>query len=244
LVEARRRDRLRRKALQDAKSGPHTDIVYWIARAQTAGDLDEVFWLAFLAGHFGRPTAGSSSRDTTGIFLCAFGTAPRWTWSHISSDPESFRKWLNEEKERLRYLKYSNHRKFESQKPGILSDVMQSFIDWARESGGSPCQAFDVHITGDPHDSFRRLYRELGSKLRRFRRLAAFDTLWFIGELGLLPVKADSCYLSGATGPLRGARKLWGPRPPRELTKLADEAARALKIPYEVFEDALCRWQK
>ncbi len=48
----------------------------------------------------------------------------------------------------------------------------------------------------------------------------------------------------GSTGPLKGAIKLWGKRPPSELSRLADAAAKALEIRYDVLEDALCVWQK
>ncbi len=80
--------------------------------------------------------------------------------------------------------------------------------------------------------------------LRQFGRTGAFDLLCLLGDLGILNVRPDSCYLSGSTGPFKGAQRLWGKRLPKELTRLADEAARALGVPIAVFEDALCGYGK
>ena len=64
------------------------------------------------------------------------------------------------------------------------------------------------------------------------------------GRMRLVDIRPDSSYLSGATGPKAGAKKLWGNRPVAELTRLADQTARAIGVPIAVFEDALCNWQK
>jgi hypothetical protein len=43
---------------------------------------------------------------------------------------------------------------------------------------------------------------------------------------------------------LRGAGKLFGERTPKELNELANLTARHVKVSFDIFEDALCGWQK
>jgi len=79
----------------------------------------------------------------------------------------------------------------------------------------------------------------------RMRRTGTFDLLCLLGDIGTLNVRAGSCYLVGSTGPLKGAREIWGKRlPPSELSRLADETACKVGIPYDIFENALCMWGK
>ncbi len=233
-----------KKLLKVASRLPRTDILFWIQEAARRGDLDEAVWRGFLAGHFGR-----ASTEDPGVvvssakFLMGFGQQPYWTWGRISSNPESLRIWLLEHHVELRSLSYGNHRKYESQKPEILYRVFRSFLDWVAENGGPPTVAFRLEVEESPESKFRLLFKSVGS-IFRFRRTGTFDLLSLMGGMGLLPVRADSCYLRGSTGPMKGALKLWGRRPPRELSLLADATAKALDIPYDIFEDALCMWQK
>jgi hypothetical protein len=206
--------------------------------------MDEAFWRGFLAGHFGRTSTEDPSVVVSSTkFLMGFGPLPYWTWGRFSSNPESLKIWLLEHQEALRSLSYGNHRKYESQKPEILYRVLRSFLDWVAENGDSPAVAFRLEVGERPESKFRLLFKSVGS-IFRFRRTGAFDLLSLIGGMGLLPVRADSCYLRGSTGPMKGALKLWGKRPPHELSLLADATAKALDIPYDIFEDALCMWQK
>lgn len=244
LLEAKQRHRAKKLALMRATNGPPDDIVYWIAQAQDQGDLDEALWRAFLAGHFGRPSADEKSIASATRLLCAFGEIPKWTWKRATDRFFDFKDWLFEHKAELRNLQFANHRKFESQKPNNLLATISSFVDWVRNTRGTPRKAFEANLRRSPEESFRSLYQTICSEWRQFNRLGAFDTLTFIGHLGLMPIRADSCYLEGATGPLKGAHLIWGKRPESDLSRLADEAARTLRIPYEAFEDALCWYQK
>jgi hypothetical protein len=126
----------------------------------------------------------------------------------------------------------SHHRKYESKKPDTLFKVLHSFIMWVKHSGPSTRQAFAVDSASSPEDRFDSLYQSLR------------DMLNLLGDLGILSIRPGSCYLIGATGPLKGARRLWGKKRPKELSKLADETARRLGISKTAFEDALCNWQK
>ena len=70
-----------------------------------------------------------------------------------------------------------------------------------------------------------------------------------IGKMGLAPIEPGSTYLQGATGPLLGARLLFGGRPGAKIertkleTWLVDLGAQ-LGVGMQVLEDALYNWQK
>jgi hypothetical protein len=232
------------KRLKIASKLPEADILFWIQASASRGDVDEALWRGFIAGHFGRASAKEGeSIGSSAKFLLGFGKQPYWTWARVSSNPESLKEWLFEHQDELRSLSYGNHRKYESQKPELLYRVFRSFLDWTAQNGGSPTVAFRMHVAESPESKFRRLFKSLRS-IFRFDRTGAFDLLCLIGGMGLLPVRPDSCYLRGSTGPMKGARQLWGRRPTGELSLLADATAKALDISCDIFEDALCMWQK
>lgn len=221
------------------------DILSWISMAHKSGDRDETLWRVFLAGHFGRLSANpkkASQVQSASRLLCGLGKSPTWTWKRVSSDLRGFKGWLTENRSSLRELRFGNHRKYESKKPQALYEVIASFVSWVRKNGGTPSRAFAARSSKDPEEWFDSLYRSL--EVHRFGRTARFDTLCLLADMRILPVKPGSCYIRGATGPLRGARKLWGKRSPSELNLLAEQAAKSLQVPVDVFEDALCNWQK
>ena len=85
-----------------------------------------------------------------------------------------------------------------------------------------------------------------------FGRTAKFDYLTMIGKLGLAPIEPGSTYMHGATGPLSGARLLFGGRKTAPLTR-SDLEAWLVELEarlhlgthgMQVLEDALCNWQK
>ena len=222
-----------------------TDILSWISMTHKSGDRDETLWRVFLAGHFGRLSANpkkASQVQSASRLLCGLGRSPTWTWKRVSSDLRGFKGWLTENRSSLRELRFGNHRKYESKKPQALYEVIASFVSWVRRSGGTPSRAFAARSSKGPEEWFDSLYRSL--EVHRFGRTARFDTLCLLADMGILPVKPGSCYIPGATGPLRGARKLWGKRSPSALNFLADQAAKSLQVPVDVLEDALCNWQK
>ena len=95
----------------------------------------------------------------------------------------------------------------------------------------------------EPSDEFDILYRRL-RPLKQFGRTGCFDFLVLLLDLGLISAKPKSCYLRGATGPLQGAKLLWGERLPREIDEMAAELSEWLDVSPIVMEDALCNWQK
>lgn len=244
ISECESRSKRQKRLLQVTQRLPKSDILYWVSEAYRSMEVDEALWRGFLAGHFGRSSTDNPKKaeSATKIF-CAFGSRPYWTWVRVSCAPHSLRSWLSENRKNLKSLGFGNHRKYESHKPLILYRVILSFRNWVNANGGTPVSAFRTNIHRSPEENFDVAYRSL-RRVYRFGRTGAFDLLCLLGNMGILRVRPGSCYLSGSTGPLRGARKLWGRRPPQELSQLADSAARALKIPFDIFEDALCVWQK
>ena len=217
------------------------DIIQLIQVARDAGDLDEAMWRSFLAAHFGRPSANPAVEDqleSASLLLHGFGSEPKWTWNKVSARTKTFRNWLYDHADDLESLSFGNHRKYESKKSDLLWEAIESFIDLANEYGG-PMALVSV----DADDPFHVLYRRL-SPLHRFGRTGRFDFLVVMLDLGLISAEPKSCYLRGATGPLSGAKRLWGDRAVSELDQLAAELAERLGVSPIVMEDALCNWQK
>ena len=214
--------------------------------AQKAGDFDEALWRGFLAGHFGYPSVDRRKQrqvESAGRFLCCFGRQPVWTWNSVSSDPLTLKNWLCQHKANLAELQFGNHRKYESKQPDGLYAVIESFVGWVNDRGGTPLQAFKVDGNSDPESNFDTLFQAMQG-IWHFGRTGRFDLLCLLSEIDLLPVKPGSCYLDGSTMPLYGAKQLFGDHPAAILTKLANHTARLLGVPIEVFEDALCNWKK
>jgi len=230
-----------KRMLQKPNQLSSMDILRWI---DWADDVDEKLWRAFLAGHFGRPSTpnSSSGAESASRLLCAFGSAPVWTWKRVSSNLLGFRMWLRERQDELSTLKFGNHRKYESKEADALFKVVASFVKWVQHNGGSPRRAFEAEGMNSADERFDVLFRAL--KIWRFGRTAKFDTLCLLGDLGIFSIRPGSCYLRGSTGPLFGAQKLLGRQPAAKLSVVADQVAKALQLPMEAFEDALCNWQK
>jgi hypothetical protein len=84
------------------------------------------------------------------------------------------------------------------------------------------------------------------SAVSSFGRTAKFDYLTMLGKLGLAEIEPPTPYMSGATGPLEGARLLFG-RPrltANSAERLVVELGTQLKVGMQVMEDSLCNWQK
>jgi hypothetical protein len=85
--------------------------------------------------------------------------------------------------------------------------------------------------------------------VRRFGRTARFDYLAMVGKLGLAQIEPGSAYIQGSTGPVVGARLLFGGRKNADLSALyldqwLVEIDAELNVGMQVLEDALCNWQK
>lgn len=214
-----------------------------------AGDLDEASWLVFLAVHFGRNrrTGWSLARDVYG----AAGGAP-WTWDHTSANVSSFRTWLAANESALRNgpprRHFGNHRKYQSLSafaPTGTGAAVESYVDWVRGVGGHGAlfRSAIGQASGDGRLAFHLLFESMNA-VASFGRTARFDYLTTIGKLSIAPLEPGSLYLSGATGPLSGARLLFGAKSVEKLDECAVRLAHDLVVPMHVLEDALCNWQK
>jgi hypothetical protein len=218
------------------------------------GDTDEAFWLVFLFVHFGKhPKDGwRLIRDIYG----ALG-GNEWTWNRVSANPSAFRRWLAASEETLRNdgtsRRFGNHRKYESlnaSSPAGTAAVIESYVQWVTPPRTHQQLVEDAHRDAGQHPRavFDYLYRSMKA-VRRFGRLARFDYLTMVGKLGLAPIEPGSAYMSGSTGPLKGARMLFGGNAAanlsaNELDTFLNELDSQILVGMQVLEDALCNWQK
>jgi hypothetical protein len=96
---------------------------------------------------------------------------------------------------------------------------------------------------GDPRAAFDSVYRSMEA-VKRFGRLARFDYLTMVGKLELAPIKPGSAYIRGSTGPLAGARLLFGNGTAAKLDEWLVHLDGKLQVGMQVLEDSLCNWQK
>jgi hypothetical protein len=244
---------IRDENFDPARADPSSEIfdplraaVFWMRK----GNKDEAFWLVFLAIHFGKHSKDRWRlvRDVYG----ALGGSP-WTWTRLSKDPKAFQQWLAENENTFRddgiSRRFGNHRKYESLSASSAAGtaaVVQSYVDWV-----APPRTHDQMIQGvhkqvgqNARDVFDFLYRSMNA-VKRFGRLAKFDYLTMLGKLGIAPIEPGSAYMIGATGPLKGARLLFGGKSSaNELDSLLNELDAHIQVGMQVLEDALCNWQK
>ena len=111
-------------------------------------------------------------------------------------------------------------------------------------------QEAQKQVGGNPRKTFDYLYRSMDDVVS-FGRLARFDYLTMVGKLGLAPIEPGSTYMQGATGPVLGARLLFGGNT-KATPNSSDldawlvqlEADLNMNFGMQVLEDALCNWEK
>lgn len=219
------------------------------------GQIDEAFWLVFLFVHFGKhPRAGwRYVREIYG----RLGGAGRWDWVSTSADPSGFREWLGDHQDDLKRegvpRGFGNHRKYESldaYSRNGTGEVVESYVKWV----GPPRTHQDLmeqayqQAERNPRNAFDYLYQSMQA-VKRFGRTARLDYLAMIGKLGFASIEPGSAYMQSATGPLKGARLLFGGDKKvllsaAELDMWLVELDTELKVGMQVLEDALCNWQK
>lgn len=221
--------------------------------AQHSGDIDEGCWLVFLSVHFGkhRIAEWSLTREIYG----ALRAARPWNWVNVSNDSAGFERWLQANESNLRnagVVHFGNHRKYESLRvgPSGTASIVRSYIAWVTRHGNHSglFQAAAAASTGDVGRAFDFLYNSMASVIR-FGRMARFDYVAMLGKLELAQVEPAIAYLNGATGPLKGARLLFGGSPNADLSchtldPLVAELGARLGVGMQAMEDALCNWQK
>jgi hypothetical protein len=249
---------IRKRNTAKARADPSSDLFDPVKAAvlhHRAGQIDEACWLIFLFVHFGKHgrTAYRLARDVYG----RLGSASHWDWAQVSANPQRFRKWLAIHEKALRgsdgvVRHFGNHRRYESldaSSPNGTGAVVESYVAWigVAKSHEVLIQSAYAHAGGDPRKTFDHLYHSM-SAVTRFGRLAKFDYLAMLGKLGLAAIEPGSAYLQDATGPMRGARLMFGTSR-MNATSLNDSLSQlasqlGLDFGMQVLEDALCNWQK
>lgn len=217
-----------------------------------AGDVEEAFWLTFLSTHFGKNRRGgwNSARRVYG----ALASGDPWTWKKVTTDVTGFRDWLDEHHKDLaaRPGGFGNHRKREHLGGWAANGTGVAVVTYIAWAGEPPSQADRFAEAaeaagGDPSAAFAIMNASLGS-VQRFGRLARFDYLNTVRRLGFADITAGHAYFKGSSGPLAGARLLFGPSSAKPAVKgyetQAAELAECLGVGFDVIEDSLCNWQK
>lgn len=245
---------LRTRDISDARADPNSMLFDPLRAAilnMRRENIEEAFWLVFIFVHFGKHLHAGwrYAREVYG----RMGGPGRWDWANTSADPAEFRAWLDGHRTELRRegvpRGFGNHRKYESldgYSPNGTGAVVESYVAWVNpprrhsELVGQACKG----ANDDPGIAFNSLYESMGA-VARFGRTARFDYLTMLGKLGLAPIAPSSAYLNGATGPVKGARLLFGKNEsPAKLDQWLGELDLELTVGMQVLEDALCNWQK
>ena len=240
---------VRTRAISDRRADPDSDLfdpLRAAVLASEAGELDEAYWLVFLAVHFGkhRRAGWAYAREV----YKGEGEDLRWNWMNISASPDHFRTWLEEQEPRIRPLgRFGNHRKHESlsaRDPKGTGAVVASYVEWVKPPRGHGELVNDAWRAGTARAAFDELFQSLES-VTRFGRLAKFDYLTNVGRVGLSPIVPGSPYMEGATGPRNGAQLLFeSPDSVEDLDNKLIRLDSELRVGLDVVEDALCNWSK
>jgi alpha-glutamyl/putrescinyl thymine pyrophosphorylase-like protein len=210
------------------------------------GKTDEAIWLIFLATHFGQH--GKHGWRLLREVYSGLGGGV-WSWSRVSADPSQFRAWLKQNFKNVKGA-FGNHRKYETLNPESnsgTSHVIESFVECFQPSPSKWFGDLARLVGNDPHTVFDAAYNSV--TIARFGRLAKFDFLALLGRLDLAAISPGSAYLSGATGPLRGARLLVdgntnSTTSAADLDAILQELDGILDVGMQVMEDSICNWQK
>lgn len=260
MVESLRRiefvKRIAARPIDPRRADPQTDLFDPIRAAvlhNRSGNLDDAAWLVFLATHFGKHV-----RDGWRLMRDVYrGNGVPWTYARVANNPEAFEAWLGEAYEWLKGdgigRRFGNHRKYETLRTDSdrgTSNVLRSYIAWVGSNRGHSGLLADAEAEAgaDPKALFDQLYRSMETVIS-FGRTARFDYLTMIGKLELAGIEPGIPYLIGATGPLSGARLLFGNSKDAKLRAgdLDIEVATLgahLGVGMQIMEDSLCNWQK
>lgn len=215
------------------------------------GEIDEAAWVVFLLTH-----CGHHIKDGWELCRSIYGGLGEktWSWAAVSADVNAFRNWLNSRQGVLRggdgvKRRFGNHRKYTSLdawKPNATGEAVASYVKLVQTEGGHDRLFYEAlaKSNGDGGLAFDLLYTQMRS-VASFGRIARFDYLTMIGKIGISAINPISPYLSGATGPLQGAKLLFGPgKSIAEYENLFVELGRQTGFNMQVMEDSICNWQK
>lgn len=213
-----------------------------------AGDLDEAFWVTFLSIHFGKH--GQHGWQRLRDVYSGLGKST-WTWEKYCAAPQAFDQWLSANWKKIGGA-FGNHRKYSSIRTNSeqgTDKVFRGYLAWIGPTRSHQQLVARLVQAGgnDPHAIFDQFYR--GMDVKQFGRLGKFDFLALVGRLDLAPITPGSAYLKGATGPLAGARLLFGgdrdaDLPISDLDCWLINLDADLGIGMQPMEDLICNWQK
>ena len=217
------------------------------------GNFEEACWLVFLYVHFGE--SRQSGWPLTKSFYNKLGQGS-WDWQAINSKKNTLQQWLSQNEKQLQSCgKFGNHRKYQSIKPTTQSgvgtaEVIESYIGWVEKSGSHMLLLKNLHNRQfDPQEMFEHFYQSL-DEVKSFGRVAKFDYLSMMGKLSFFPVEPGHPYLINSTGPINGAKLLFGDHnsTPKSLNQntacLGNHLNLNSDFKMQILEDALCNWQK
>lgn len=249
---------LRDRKLSERNTDPSDEMFDPVKAAilhHRRGNIDEAFWLVFFFAHFGKH-AQAGWRYAREIYG-RLGDGNCWDWASTSINPTGFRDWLNNHQNELKRdgvpRGFGNHRKYESLDaylPNGTGATVESYIRWVsppknhQDLIDKACQQ-----AGDnPQMAFNHLYVSMRA-VARFGRMARFDYLTMVSNLGLAPIEPGSTYMQNSTGPFQGARLLFGGQKTAALSAIdldrwLIDLDENLRVGMQVLEDALCNWQK
>ncbi len=249
--------RVRGRSLSPNRQDPNSDAFDPLKAAilhQDAEEIDDAFWMVFLFVHFGKNlrTGWRLARDVYG----ALG-GKAWTWDRVSRDPNRFRQWLASNLLTLQgrdgvARHFGNHRKYQSLDPASdngTGAAVETYVAWVGPTRNHRARTEESlgRCGADPRTTFDDLYRSMRA-VRSFGRTARFDYLTMVGKLKLAPIEPGSTYMQGSTGPLSGARLLFGDTKKRitrtELDAQLVRLGQHTGLGMQVLEDSLCNWQK
>lgn len=216
------------------------------------GDMEEAFWLVFLLTHFGKNMRGGW-RYVADVYG-KLGANPGWTWVATSSDVTGFREWLSANELVIREGRgaggFGNHRKYESlsgSRDAGTGAVVESYVSWIAGAGSHEKLIAIARAASDgtAAGAFDELYKSMKA-VHRFGRMARFDYLTMLEKLGFADITPGRTYLVGATGPLKGARLLFGSpsASARTLEARLMDLDKYVSLGSQVLEDSVCNWQK
>src|ERR1019366_1569026 len=143
------------------------------------GNLDEAYWMVFLATHFGKHV-----RDNWRLARDIYrGDGALWTFARIANNAGAFQHWLESEYESLRTdginRRFGNHRKYETLRPDSergAGKVLESYVAWIGANRGHAGFLEDAkeQVGSDPKVLFDFLYQSMDA-VKSFGRTSKFD---------------------------------------------------------------------
>lgn len=245
---------IRGRSLSPLRADPSSDLFDPLKASillQSEGRTDESYWMVFLFVHFGKNARGGW-RYAREVYS-GLSDSVMWDWASTSSDPAGFREWLADNEANFRRKGvpggFGNHRKYQSldaYSANGTGAAFESYVDWVAPPRTHQELILETRseVDGNPQHAFDRLYESMDA-VASFGRTARFDYLTMLGKLGLAEIEPGSPYLPGSSGPLEGARLLYGSdESPARLDSWLLELDDYMRVGFQVIEDSLCNWQK